>query len=145
MKNIEVTNESSINESPTIEILATFNEYLIADGKGSKTVRSYTGDIRSFLQWLKTKKVDFDGILTRFYVTSYKEHLICNNYTVNTINKKVNSLHSFNQFLIIKGLCSEKVVYPNKDKIKVAKGSESEVEVFSEEEVERKNQTVPVT
>ena len=40
-------------------------------------------------------------------------------------------------FLVEKKLCNEKAVYPNKDKIKVAAGSQREVEVFSDEEVER--------
>lgn len=35
-----------------------------------------------------------------------------------------------------KGYCTELAVYPSKDKIKVAAGSEREVEVFSDAEVE---------
>ncbi len=58
-------------------------------------------------------------------------------YTISTINKKVNSLSSFNQFLILQDHCSEQSVYPNRDKIKVANSSESEVEVFSEKEAEQ--------
>lgn len=123
-----------MNSNP---ILKEFEESLVADGKGSKTVESYTGDIKGFLDWLADKNVDFKGNITRFYITSYKEYLLGNKYTVNTINKKMNSLHCFNHYLIIKGLCREKAVYPNKDKFKVARGSEGEVEVFSEAEVEK--------
>lgn len=124
------------NESPFVDgmdVLFTMPE----DGKGTKTVISYAGDIKGFLNWLKGKKVAFEGKLTRFYITSYKNDLIKNNYTINTINKKINSLHSFNLFLISKGFCHEQAVYPNKDKIKVAAGSEGEIDVFSDEEVER--------
>ena len=121
----------------TKEILLAFEERLLEEGKGVKTVVSYTGDVKGFLDWLTEKKVIFKGSLTRFYITSYKEHLLKEGYTVNTINKKINSLHCFNHYLIMKGLCSEKVVYPEKDKIKVARGSEGEVEVFTEEEVEK--------
>ena len=132
-----IVNETKANETTPNTILQGFEEDLIADGKGTKTVVSYIGDIRGFLDWLETKKVKFEGNLSRFYITSYKEYLVDNNYTINTINKKINSLHSFNLFLISKKLCSEKAVYPNKDKIKVAAGSEGEVEVFSDEEIER--------
>lgn len=118
-------------------ILKEFEEYLIKEGKMPKTIISYTGDVKMFLEFLKSKGVRFDGSLTRFYITSYKEHLLKENYTVNTINKKINSLNSFNHFLISKGLCKEKAVAPNKDKIKVARGSEKEVEVFSDEEIEK--------
>ncbi|SMB82730.1 integrase/recombinase XerD [Desulfonispora thiosulfatigenes DSM 11270] len=119
------------------EILQAFQEYLIVDGKGGKTVVSYTGDIARFLTWLETKQIEFTGELTRFFIISYKEYLVGKNYSVNTINKKINSLHSFNQFLIAQNLCKELLVYPSKDKIKVASGSEQEVEVFTDEEVER--------
>ncbi len=73
--------------------------------------------------------MDFQGQLTKFYVTSYREFLLDMHYTISTINKKINSLSSFNQFLVEQGLCQELVVYPNRDKIKVANGSEAEVEV----------------
>ena len=119
------------------QIIQAYQEYLTEDGKGTKTVISYAGDVKGFLNWLGNKKVVFEGKLTRFYITSYKDDLIKNNYTINTINKKINSLHSFNLFLISKGFCHEQAVYPNKDKIKVAAGSEGEIDVFSDEEVER--------
>lgn len=118
-------------------ILQGFLDYLSNEGKMPKTTISYFGDVKGFLHWLSEKKVNFQGNLTRFYVTSYKQHLLDAGYTVNTINKKINSLHCFNHFLISKGLCNEKAVFPNRDKIKVTSGSEGEVEVFSEDEVER--------
>lgn len=125
-------------DGPTaIDILTSYEEHLVTDGKGDKTVSSYIGDIRIFLEWLETKDIDFTVKLTRFYITSYKEELIEKGYTINTINKKINSLNSFNQYLIEEKLFNEKVAYPKKDKIKIARGSESEVEVFTDDEVER--------
>ena len=114
-----------------------FSEELTKEGKGQKTILSYRGDVEHFLRWLEEKKVSFKGNLTRFYITSYKAFLLEKGYTINTINKKINSLNSFNHFLVSKGSCHEKAVYPNKDKIKIARGSEEEVEVFSDEEVEK--------
>ena len=119
------------------EAILAYETYLMEEGKVESTIDSYVGDIRGFLEFLESKKVSFRGNLTRLYITSYKIHLTENGYSVNTINKKINSLHSFNFFLVSKNLCTEKVVYPNKDKIKIARGSEKEIDVFSDEEVER--------
>lgn len=54
-----------------------------------------------------------------------------------SFNKKVNSLHSFNRFLIENGVLTRVVVHPAKDRIRIALGSEREVEVFTEKEVAR--------
>ena len=115
-----------------------FKTALIADGKLPKTVKSYVLDVSMFLQWLEEKTGhDFDGTLTRFYITTYKAKLMEENYEVNTINKKINSLSSFNQFLVDEGIMQQMVVHGKKDKIKVASGSEKEVDVFTKEETER--------
>ena len=119
------------------EVILAYETYLMEEGKVESTIDSYVGDIRGFLEFLESKKVSFRGNLTRLYITSYKIHLTENGYSINTINKKINSLHSFNFFLVSENLCTEKVVYPNKDKIKIARGSEKEIDVFSDEEVER--------
>jgi len=114
-----------------------FRLHLLADGKSTTTVASYTGDVRGFLAWLGSKGTGFDGKLTRFQVTAYRRHLVESGYEANTVNKKVNSLRCFNLFLVETGAASEVVVHPGKDRAKVALGSERQVEVFSEEEVER--------
>ena len=119
------------------ELILEYSAYLMEEGKVESTIDSYIGDIRGFLNFLDSKKVNFRGNLTRLYITTYKTYLIESGYTINTINKKINSLNSFNFFLVSKNLCTEKVVYPNKDKIKIARGSEKEIDVFSDEEVER--------
>ena len=131
------TTATAISNETISSIQTAFENHLIEDGKGSATIASYTGDIQGFIQWLKEKKLPFDGKLTRLSITSYRKHLQEANYRINTINKKVNSLHSFNHFLIAAGYCQEMVVHPKRDKIKVANGSEAEVVVFSEDEVER--------
>ena len=133
----KATTATAVSNEPISLIQSAFENHLMEDGKGSATIASYTGDIQGFIQWLKEKKLPFDGKLTRLSITSYRKHLQEANYRINTINKKVNSLHSFNHFLIAAGYCQEMVVHPKQDKIKVANGSEAEVVVFSEDEVER--------
>jgi len=124
-------------ETRTEKQVTEFEEALAADGKASKTVESYTGDIRAFLEWLESKSNIFTGNLKRFHITSYRSYLVQNNYEINTINKKLNSLQSFNQFLMDRGYLTEQVVDLKKDKVKLAAGSEKEVEVFTDDEVEK--------
>lgn len=119
------------------KIVAGFEETLVADGKASKTLESYVGDIRAFLQWLESKGDTFTGNLKRFHVTSYRNYLVKEGYEVNTTNKKINSLQSFNQFLIDRRYLTEQIVDLSKDKVKVAAGSEQEVEVFTDVEIEK--------
>jgi hypothetical protein len=102
-----------INETIS-SIQTAFENHLMEDGKGSATIASYTGDIQGFIQWLKKKKLPFDGKLTRLSITSYRKYLQEANYRINTINKKINSLHSFNHFLISAGYCQEMVVHPKR-------------------------------
>lgn len=119
------------------QIVTGFEEALVADGKAAKTLESYVGDIRAFLQWVETKGNSFTGNLKRFHITSYRNYLVQEGYEINTINKKINSLQCFNQFLIDRGYLKEQVVDLKKDKVKVAAGSERDVEVFTDTEIEK--------
>ncbi|WP_035284491.1 MULTISPECIES: tyrosine-type recombinase/integrase [unclassified Clostridium] len=107
------------------------------DGKSTNTIQSYVGDITAFLKYLGTMGVEFDGVLKRFYVTSYKNYLVDNSYEPATINKKVNSIQAFNNFLIAKGYMQENVIDLKKDRVKIASGSEHQVEVYTDNQLER--------
>lgn len=117
-------------------ILEAYQTHLREDGKSDKTIQSYVTDVKGFLEWLSLKQVQFTGTLSRLYVTSYKEY-IQTIHSIHTINKKINSLNSFCQYLVSCGYQKEQVIFPAKDKIKIASGSEQQVEVFTEQEVER--------
>lgn len=125
--------ETEVDDS----IINDFEKSLIEDGKTKATIESYIGDVKSFLSYLKEKQSPFIGNLKRFYISSYKKHLINEKYKINTINKKINSLHSFNLFLIKSSMMKEKVVDIKRDKIKIAQGSEKLVEVLSNDEIEK--------
>jgi len=120
-----------------IHLIEKFENHLMEDGKSKATIISYVGDCHQFVKWLESKSLIFNGKLTRFFITNYKKYLIETKLSVNSINKKINSLHSFNSYLINEGMTEEMVVIPKKDKIKIAKGSEKKVDVFDEYEVER--------
>jgi integrase/recombinase XerD len=118
-------------------LVEEFKTNLIEDGKSANTVQSYVGDITAFLNYLGKMGVEFDGVLKRFYITSYKNYLVDNSYEPATINKKVNSIGAFNNFLIEKGYMQENVIDLKKDRVKIAAGSELQVEVYSDNQLER--------
>lgn len=118
------------------KIQKEFQIALENEGKAATTITSYTGDVNCFIEWLETKDVDFQGQLQRLYITQYKEYLMKESYAIDTINKKVNSLSSFNQYLIEKDYTKDLVVFSNKDKIKIASGSRAKVDIFIKEELE---------
>ena len=119
------------------KIIEDFRISLIEDGKSPKTIESYIGDIKPFIEFLGDKGVEFNGTLQRFYIVSYKNFLVESNYEVATINKKINSIHALNRYLVATGAMKEIVVENSKDRVKIAYGSEKQVEVYSDKEVEK--------
>ncbi|WP_252232782.1 site-specific integrase [Clostridium sp. ZBS15] len=120
-----------------IKIVEEFKTHITEDGKSPNTIQSYIGDISAFLKYLGTMNVEFNGALKRFYITIYKKYLIDNSYEPANINKKVNSIGAFNNFLIAKGYMQENVIDLKKDRVKIAVGSEHQVEVYSDNQLER--------
>ncbi len=120
-----------------IDFVEKFKRYLQEDGKSTMTIESYVGDIAGFVTYLQNMGVKFQGDLKRFYITSFRKYIIECKYEITTINKKINSLQAFNKFLVKNNFSNENVVDIRKDRMKVAFGSEKQVEVFSEKQVER--------
>ena len=112
------------------KIIEDFKISLVEDGKSPKTIESYVGNIKAFIEFLGSKGVKFNGTLQRFYVVSYKNFLVENNYEVATINKKKNSIHELNRYLVATGAMKEIAVENSKDRIKIVYGSEKQVEVY---------------
>jgi integrase/recombinase XerD len=119
------------------ELVKRFKIHLEEDGKSIKTVESYVGDTSAFVAFLESKEVEFNGEMKRFYITSYRNYLIENQYELSTINKKVNSIQSFNKYLVDNGYTKDVVVDISKDRVKLAYGSERQVEVLTDKQVER--------
>lgn len=118
-------------------ILQAYKVNLAEDGKSPKTIESYIGDIKGFVDYLKGHNIDFDGRLRRQEITSYRSYLLEIGYKTATINKKINSLLSFNYYLIDQKMMDEIVVSLKKDRVKVAAGSERQVETYDEKQLER--------
>lgn len=56
---------------------------------------------------------------------------------INTINKKITSLKVYNDWLMMNGMVEDIYIRIKKDKVRIADGSEEEVSVLTEEQVER--------
>lgn len=63
-----------------INLVEKFERYLIEDGKSPNTIESYVGDTSAFVAFLESKGADFAGDMKRFYITSYRNYLIENQY-----------------------------------------------------------------
>nr|WP_031307681.1 tyrosine-type recombinase/integrase [Mesobacillus boroniphilus] len=111
-------------------------QWLFTEGKAAKTIESYVNDVKGFQSYLAEKLNDVP-VLSRFSFVRYKEHLTKEGYAVSTINKKINSLKVYNDFLRTKGIISESFIQLKRDRIKIAAGSEDNVEALSEEQVEQ--------
>jgi integrase/recombinase XerD len=116
--------------------LIEFEIWLFQEGKADKTRESYVSDVKLFKLYLQDK-LKGEGVLSRFAFIKYKEHLIKENYAISTINKKVNSLKVYNNFLNIKNVLNDSIIQLKRDRIKIASGSEDQVEALSDDQVEK--------
>lgn len=123
--------------STSQQLQRQFQQWLTNDGKSPATIQSYTTDIKDFITYLTTKTETFTGQLIRLHITSFIKHLTQKELQPNTINKKINSLQSFNNFLIQHHHTQETVINQRQDKIKTARGSEHIVTIFTETETEK--------
>ncbi|MDQ0214947.1 site-specific recombinase XerD [Oikeobacillus pervagus] len=112
-----------------------FAKWLFTEGKAAKTIESYVNDVKGFQSYLQEKLNDVP-ILSRFSFVRYKEHLMKEDYAISTINKKINSLKVYNDFLRTKGHLSESFIQLKRDRIKIAAGSEDNVDALTDEQVE---------
>lgn len=116
--------------------LEAFRKWLVADGKAATTIQSYINDVKKFNAYLTERDVE-ETFINRLYFTRYIKFLKENQLAINTINKKITSLKVYNDWLVREGFVKEVFVSIKRDKVKIASGSETEVSVLDEEQVER--------
>ncbi|MFD2443705.1 tyrosine-type recombinase/integrase [Bacillus sp. CGMCC 1.16607] len=119
------------------ETISSFQQWLMEEGRAPKTIESYVCDIKSYKNYLEEKAASDQQPLSRFSFVRYKQYLLDYPFAIATINKKINSLKVYNDFLQKKGFVSESYIALKKDRVQVAAGSEHVVTALSEEEVER--------
>lgn len=117
--------------------LDAFRQWLMEDGKSPKTIESYCNDVKQFQLYLAEKVADENQPLSRFSFVRYKQYMLDENLKISTINKKVNSLKVFNDFLQMKGIVMNNFIQLRKDQVPIANGSEKVVEALTDGEVER--------
>lgn len=119
------------------DLVQPFKQWLFEEGRASKTIESYVNDVRGFQKFLNEKAVTEQQPLSRFSFVRYKQYLLDNHFAVSTINKKINSLKVYNDFLQKNVLVSESYIQLKKDSVHIAAGSEHLVTALSENEVEK--------
>lgn len=107
------------------------------EGRSPNTIESYVGDIKGFQQYLTGKAADEQQRLSRFSFVRYKQYLLDNYFAISTINKKINSLKVYNDFLRFNGWAEGSYIELKKDKVQIAAGSEQEVSILDDEQVEQ--------
>ncbi|OMC89225.1 integrase [Viridibacillus sp. FSL H7-0596] len=117
-------------------LIKAFEKWLIEDGKAMKTIESYINDVNGYEAYRKDKTKE-ETIMTRFLFVRYKQHLESNGFAISTINKKINSLKVYNDFLVKNQLVDGVFINLKRDCSKIAKGSEHIVTVLNDEEVEK--------
>ncbi|WDH82266.1 tyrosine-type recombinase/integrase [Paenibacillus urinalis] len=118
------------------ELSLAFKRWLFEEGRAEKTIESYVGDVVAFQKYLGEKAADPGQPLSRFAFVRYKQHLVDEHFAMATINKKINSLKVYNDFLLQKGWVGESYIQLKKDQVKIAAGSEQIVEALTEDQVD---------
>lgn len=119
------------------DLVQEFNRWLIEEGRAPKTIESYVGDVNGFNVYLREKAVEEMQPLSRFSFVRYKQQLLDKQFAIATINKKINSLKVYNDFLLKNGYVKDSFIQLKRDQVKIASGSEHVVTALSEEEVEK--------
>ena len=98
----------------TIEIIRSFNDYLIGEEKASATIQKYLHDVKEFRSWLGERE------LCKTEVLAYKAEL-CARYAPASVNAVLSSLNSFWGYmewfdLRVKNLKIQKRIFASADK-----------------------------
>ncbi|WP_214699834.1 tyrosine-type recombinase/integrase [Exiguobacterium sp. s57] len=120
-------------------MIEDFKVWLVNRGLAEKTIESYTSDVRGYYRFLKEKIAnEAQGHeLTRFHFLRYRDELVEERRAITTINKKINSLKVYNDYLNETGMIEEACIDLRRDQIRMASGSDHQVTALSEREVER--------
>ncbi len=120
-----------------MNLVKDFEQWLHEEGKAQTTIQSYVGDVHGFEKYLVEKVADEKQLISRFAFVRYKQYLLDEGFAITTINKKINSLKVYNDFLRIKGVVNDSYIHIKRDRVMVAAGSEHEVTALSDNEVDQ--------
>ena len=114
------------------QLIKDYQDYIIKKGLTIKTAKNYTYDVKTFNKWLISKESTLKTY-NRYHILKYLEYMK-DTLKTSTINKKINSLYHFNQYLIEKEIQDSLVIFNDKDRIKET--GNKQVEVFTEAQQE---------
>jgi site-specific recombinase XerD len=105
----------------TTQTFALYERALLGNNYSEKTSRAYTDDLRQFVSWVKSSRVDWDNprYFTRIDLVELLNHLAALNTTGVTRVRKLAALRNFFTFMkengIIAGNPAETVKSPHKE------------------------------
>ena len=101
-------------------MLEDFKKYIIKNKLSENTYKSYLLDVKLYINYYKDSYGEDFEKLNSIYIQTYKSYLknIENQKPV-TINRKLNALKKFNEYLVDKGIQND-IVIDKRDYIKIA-------------------------
>ncbi|MGI6558065.1 MAG: tyrosine-type recombinase/integrase [Limnochordia bacterium] len=118
-------------------IIEDFKQHLETQGLSPATIASYVTDVTQFHDYLDHMGERRQVPPTRFHVTRFRSYLLEQRFQPATINKKINSLAAYDRFLNEHGILQGPIIHPRRDRIRIAAGSQREVDTFTDDEVTR--------
>jgi len=98
IEDIDAPGTTNLSEKVIAQIKA-FEEYLVADGKASKTLVNYLGDVKEFTNYLASQSITDLSEIKRIHVTDFIDSLNAKNLMPRTMNKKINSISCLCKYL----------------------------------------------
>ncbi|MFM9329035.1 tyrosine-type recombinase/integrase [Paenibacillus mesotrionivorans] len=121
--------------------LDAFEDYLKISGKSGNTIKGYVLNVKIYLKWFQDSFGQVCTVLYRQNILEFVSYLKnVKNQNAKTINHKLSSLRSYNEFLIAEGVQEDAVIHKT-DMIKVQTAYASPTQV-SEIEVKQFMQKV---
>ena len=123
-------------------MLSCFIQELQREGKSHLTIQAYSRDIKQFNEWL-VETIGYEtGVITETDIREYRQFLnLHKKLKVTSINRKINSIVQFQQFLYRKGICKEEVEL-RKVKQKNNLQMDYEVKVVEKQDLYRLKRTI---
>lgn len=91
-------------------MISDFIQELKREGKSPLTIQAYSKDIEQFREWLDETIGYETEVITETDIREYRQFLnLHKKLKVTSINRKINSIVQFQQFLYRKGICKEEV------------------------------------
>ena len=85
----------------TTESMALFTQTLEGNNYSPQSIKAYTADLKQFVEWLKTRRVDWDipYRIARIDIVEFINHLGSNHATAVTRKRKLATIRGFLKFL----------------------------------------------